>query len=373
MSMHSFGIALLRHGAAADRARRHRLLHLSVLRLHQRVYLARDARQRSAQHRQRGDILGEMVARGARRQVHRRHVQKLGEAALQGRAAVAQGRKGTRSAAVHGAEGARLELTQALLVAQQLVDPGRHLEAEGDRQGVLAVGPAGHDVVAGGVGVAGEVPQQRRQVALDHAVGAAHQQQVGGLRDVDRGGAPVQVAAGVAFAQLVDLPHQGDQGVSGYLQVRGEGGAVHQVQLRLGGDFGGRRGGDDAELRLRGGQSHFDVEPSLVNRILGKQDGERRCGAHGVILTRPANGGNAAAERPREAQRGREAPLQAALVALLVGPEPLSPCRMPGGPAHGTGALRRPFHRCRTADGGVRHRPGRGTPCVAADPSTVSS
>src|SRR5206468_8173863 len=70
-------------------------------------------------------------------------------------------------------EDPRLGLPKPLGVAVQLVDPHRDLVAEGERERLLAVGPAGHQGVAVPAGEGGEGAADRPEVAPDEAPGLA--------------------------------------------------------------------------------------------------------------------------------------------------------------------------------------------------------
>ena len=72
-----------------------------------------------------------------------------GHPLLRAQAQLAQRGEGARAASQHGHEHAPLAALQALHVAAQLVDPHRHLEAEGGGHRVLAVGAAGQQHVPG--------------------------------------------------------------------------------------------------------------------------------------------------------------------------------------------------------------------------------
>ena len=102
------GVALLRHGRAADRAGRHRLLDLAELGLHQRVDLAADLAAGRGQQAEQADVLGEMVELSARDGTrHRAEAEMAGDARLHRRPLLAERREGAGAAAQHGDEQAR--------------------------------------------------------------------------------------------------------------------------------------------------------------------------------------------------------------------------------------------------------------------------
>ena len=62
---------------------------------------------------------------------------------------IAERGDGAGATTQHGDEDPWCRRLQSFQVADQLVDPGRHLQAEGRRHGVLPVGPAGQRHVLG--------------------------------------------------------------------------------------------------------------------------------------------------------------------------------------------------------------------------------
>ena len=76
--------------------------------------------------------------------------------------------------------------------------PHRRLKAEGDRQGVLQMGAAGHRRVAPAPCQPREMAAQRGQVGLDQLQPGADLQYRGGIHDVLRRRAPMQKPAALA-------------------------------------------------------------------------------------------------------------------------------------------------------------------------------
>src|SRR5262249_21750965 len=106
--LRELGIALLRHGAAAHRAGRHRLLHLAELLLHQRVDLASDLAARGREHAEEHDVLRLVIADGTGGHGHGFHAEVGGHSLLRAEPEVAEGGEGARAAPQHGHEHARL-------------------------------------------------------------------------------------------------------------------------------------------------------------------------------------------------------------------------------------------------------------------------
>ena len=152
-------------------------------------------------------------------------------------------------------------------MAAQFVDPHGDLRAEGRRHRVLAVRSAGDRVVLRALGEVGECLDQPRELREHDPVRLADLQQVARLGDVLRRGAPVDVAAGIALAEPVELPDQRDQAVPGHAQPLGHALEVEQLEPRLALDLLGGCGGNHADLGLGAGQRDLDIEPRLPARV----------------------------------------------------------------------------------------------------------
>ena len=103
-------------------------------------------------------------------------------------------------------------------MAATFVDPHRHLGAKGRWHGVLAVGAPRQQHVFGALRQVGHGAQDGRQLCRKISMGATQQQELTGLRDVLRRGAPVHVAAGVALTDAVQLPDQRHERMAGARQ-----------------------------------------------------------------------------------------------------------------------------------------------------------
>lgn len=160
---------------------------------------------------------------------------------------------------------------EALDVPAQLVDPHRHLESEGSRQGMLAVRPPRQQHALGAVGEPREGLEERRQLPEEHAVRAADDEELAGLRDVLCRRTPVHVAARVAAADPVQLPDQRHQGMAGTRQSGPDRRHVEQGELRVAPDLAGGVTRDDPELGLGLGQGRLHVEPGLIARRLAEE------------------------------------------------------------------------------------------------------
>ena len=200
----------------------------------------------------------------ARRHGHRAEAQQPADALLHRRALLAERGVGAGAAAQHGDEQARRRLTQALDVAQQLVDPDRDLVAEGGGHGVLAVGAAGHRHV-------GAVRSARSAIA-DSTSPIWRRKMACAWRSTSR--SPVWVMFCVVAPQWTQPPcgsptMRPSSQTSGTIvwPVRAKPSSMRARSISssraFGGDRLGRLGGNDAEFGLRAGQRGLDVQPGL--------------------------------------------------------------------------------------------------------------
>ena len=160
----------------------------------------------------------------------------LADAGLHRRPLLAKRGEGAGAAAQHGDEQPRREVAQPVAMAQELIDPDGDLVAEGGGHRVLAVGAAGQRHVGAALGEVGHRRQHLADLAQEDAVRLAQHQQIAGLGDVLRGGAPVHPAAMRLADDPAELPDQRHDGVAGAGEALVDAGAVHQVKLRLGRD-----------------------------------------------------------------------------------------------------------------------------------------
>ena len=171
--------------------------HLVDVGLLQVVDVLRDLAERSPTASQQQEELGEAVAGGLGR--HPRHAEaKLASSARPARAGPTRPSAASVPTAPPSSPTSTRgrDASQALALAQQLVEPDRRLVAEGDRQRVLAVGAPRHHRAA----VPARQPRQdvRHRVELGehHRVAVALIcSAVPRVDDVLAGGAPVDVAA----------------------------------------------------------------------------------------------------------------------------------------------------------------------------------
>ncbi len=212
-----------------------------------------------------------MIADRARGHGHGAHPEALGHLLLGGEAQGSQRGERPRAAPQHGHEHAALAAAQTLHVAAQLVDPHRHLEAEGRGHRVLAVRASREEDVLGPLGEVGERGQDGRELTQEDVMGAPHLEELAGLRDVLGRGPPVHVAAGVAFAGAIQLPDQRHERMPCAGQACPHRLEVEVRHVRLAGDLAGGALGNDAQLGLRLREGRFDVEPGLEARGLGEQ------------------------------------------------------------------------------------------------------
>jgi len=87
-----------------------------------------------------------------------------------------------------------------------------------------------------------------------------HQSGVGGILG---GGAPVDVAAGLAVAQIGQLAHQRNERMTGEIHPSVQRAEIDQLSARFGGDLGRGVRRHQADRRLGARQGGLEVEPAL--------------------------------------------------------------------------------------------------------------
>ena len=117
----------------------------------------------------------------------------------------AQAGEGAGGAAQLGGEDAGAELGEAAAVGEDGGEGDGEFVAEGDGERVLHVGAAGHGGVAVPLGEAGEGGRELDEFALDQVEPGLDLEDGGGVHDVLRRGAPVDVFRGVFRRHLVQL------------------------------------------------------------------------------------------------------------------------------------------------------------------------
>src|SRR5262245_18886020 len=148
-------------------------------------------------------------------------------------------------------------------MTQKLVDPDRHLVAEGRRYGVLTVCAASHRDLGAALSEIGHPGQRLADQTEENLVCLAQQQQISRLRNVLGRCAPMDPAAMWLPDHAGKLPNQRHERMSGALEPLLDARAVQQVEACRRGDGLGRFAWNDFELCLRVGQRRLDVEPSL--------------------------------------------------------------------------------------------------------------
>ena len=113
------------------------------------------------------------------------------------------------------------------------------------------------------LGQIGHGGQDLADLAEEDRVRLAQHQQVAGLGDVLRRGAPMHPAAMRFADDAAEFPDQRDDGVAGAGEAFVDARAIHQLEPGLGGDRLGGVSWDDAELGLGAGQGGLDIEPGL--------------------------------------------------------------------------------------------------------------
>ena len=193
-------VALLRHRAAAAAPLLVGLRDLADLGLHQERDVGRDLAERAGQQAEEARDLCQAVAADVPGDRRRLQAELLGERLHHADAVRAErGERADRAAELHHGDLAA-EPGEARGVALQGVEPQRALEAEGDRQRMLGMGAPGHR----GVPVAARQIREGRpgavQILPDQLEPVAQLQHEPGVDDVLGGGAPMDVATGIARA-----------------------------------------------------------------------------------------------------------------------------------------------------------------------------
>ena len=207
---------------------------------------------------------------------HRAHIQFSRHLLLDVQADGAERAERSSAAAEHRHEHPVLATPEPLDVPDEFVYPDRRLQAERGRDGVLPVRASGHGVVLGSLRQFGEEGQDARQLGQVYAVRLSQLDELAGLGDVLRRGAPVDVSARVAVANPVKLPYQRDEAVAGSRQTLADSLAVHVLQATLA-DYllsGVRR--NDSEFRFGDRERRFDVQPGLQPLVFREQVSDAR-------------------------------------------------------------------------------------------------
>ena len=207
----AFGVAFVRHGAAADLLVAPAHFHFSDFPTIERTDFIGYAGQRGGNHGQGADelrnaVTGHMPARQG-------HLQR------QALGKTLQHRHGVRAERRHGADPAEqlhhqytlAGFGQALPVAQQLIDPAGDLQPEGGRQSGNRVGPGDHQRVTVRIGQGRQLAQQSLQGLIHRIKHIAHLQGLGGVLDVLGGSAVMHVFTGTGatiFLQGAQQWHQ---------------------------------------------------------------------------------------------------------------------------------------------------------------------
>ena len=238
-----------------------------------------------------------MVADGARWHAHGAHAEMPRDAVLHRRPLLPERGIGARRAAEHGYEQARGGLVHAFDMAQQFVDPGGDLVAEGAGHRVLPVGARGNRHVGASLGQVGHGGEDVADQVPKDPMRLAQHQQVPGLGDVLRGRAPVHPAAMRFADDTAEFPDQRHQRVTGAGEAFVDARAVHQLEPGFHRDRVRRLARNDAEFRLGDRQGRLDIQPRLPaifqtiqrpDARIGHAGGRRQRIAHGARLRRTA-------------------------------------------------------------------------------------
>ena len=155
-----------------------------------------------------------MIANRARGHLHRLHAESLADASLHRRPLRPQRGKSAGPAAQHRDEEARRHLTQALDMANHLVDPNRRFVAKGRRDRVLAMGTTGDRHLGAAFGQIGHRRERSGDQAKEDPVSLTQHQQIAGLRDVLRRRPPMHPSTVWLADNPAELPDQRDDSVA---------------------------------------------------------------------------------------------------------------------------------------------------------------
>ena len=144
--------------------------------------------------------------------------------------------------------------------------------------GVLAVGAARKGGIGPGFRERGHRVERAADLAEQHAVDPAQQQQVARLHDVLRRRAPMHVFAGIALAQFRELPDERHQLMRRAPEPFRQAVAVDELELRLGRNLFRRRLRDHAEVGFRESQRRLHIEPGLPPRLDMEERADARIG-----------------------------------------------------------------------------------------------
>ena len=199
-----FGVALVGHGDAADRARVQRLAELSDLGALQFVDLVADLGDRRRDHRQQADELGQAVARREPRDRGTPSPSRRANDSIMGPARSPQNSIEPRPPPSSTSSRRGRPCAEPLDVPVDLGGPDGGLEAEGDGQPGLTVGTSAHDGVAVQPGeVHGGGPRPAKLPFDDVAPRWRMTERRPGVGDVLHRGAVVDPLAGTAPAARV--------------------------------------------------------------------------------------------------------------------------------------------------------------------------
>jgi hypothetical protein len=238
--------------------------HLVDVRLLQVVDVLGDLAEGGRDHAQQQHELGDPVAGGLHRDHGLAQSELLHEAFLDLKADGPEGRQRAHRAAELTHEDARAGLPQTLLLPVHLVQPNRRLEAEGDGNGVLAMGAARHDRVPVGLRQMGERVPDGVQVIDHQPVGVLDLEHQTGVEDVLARGAPMHVPGGRGRDHLTEGVDERDHRIPGSVEFRLHRLEVESVDAGGSGDLLRLRGRNDTELGFGLGQRRLDIEPALL-------------------------------------------------------------------------------------------------------------
>ena len=236
----------------------------------------RDLAERAGDEAEEIDDFGKPVARNMPGRDRHAEAELLAQRLLDVETPVAERGERASGAREFADQDAGLQLLEPFGVAIEHCEPDRGLVAEGHRQGLLQMRAPGHRRVAIPFRQISEDAAQRGDIGFDDFEPLAHLQDHGGVHDVLRGRAPMDVAAGFT-ALLHHLMHQRQDRIADIVGLAAQQIEIERRHIRASGDLFGRLGRDHAAARLGPRQRDLDLGIAGNQRVVGKHLAHLRC------------------------------------------------------------------------------------------------
>ena len=251
------------HRAAAHLALADGLFQFAEFRFREVVDLRGDPRGGASEKSKQRHQIGDAVPGGVPAGVRRAQTEDLHGPGLNFHALLPPGGEGADGAGHVSHEVPLLCLQQPVALAAQLVQPDRHLESQGDGQGLLAVRSADHQGPAVFVHQRQQGPHGRGELFFnngDRVLGADH---LSGIDDVLRRCPEMKETGGFLPKHGPEFSQQADEAVPRDLAPRLDRLQIQEIDLRAVGDLLRRLLGNDSQISLGKGQSRLHIYPRL--------------------------------------------------------------------------------------------------------------